>query len=274
MSVPPRPSDPPLRVLRTTLGPVHVADVGVGPAVVALHGVPGSHRDFRWLAPTLEPDLRVVRPDLPGFGETPWNIFPARHPRDRAGLLVPLLDALEIDRCVLLGHSLGGALALEAAVAAPDRVAGLALVASSGLRPHRGYRRFRPVLWSRALDVPLLGALLRPVLRRAFTVMGFPRSTPTPALVHTMYCFGALDFASSSAAVQALTAPTLVAWTGDDPLIEPDVFRELAEAAPSGPRLSFARGGHNPQKTQAIELGEALVPFVREALAPAPQEHV
>lgn len=256
---PDHPADPPLQTIATALGPVQVTDTGTGPAVVALHGAPGSHRDFRWLEPAL-PGLRTVRVDLPGFGATPWSTLPDRAPAGRARILEPLLDALGIDRCVVVGHSIGGPVAIAAALAS-DRVTGVALVASPGLRPHKTYRYVRPGLWSRLLDVPGVATLTRPMMRWGFNVAGFPRSTPDAELVSTCLTFGALDFAAMRKRVHALRTPTLLAWADDDPLIERSVFEELAHAAPEGPRLRFATGGHNLQKTRAVEIGEALQLF-------------
>ncbi|MEN0065288.1 MAG: alpha/beta fold hydrolase [Myxococcota bacterium] len=257
---PDHPSDPPLRRVVTDLGPVMLTDTGSGPAILALHGAPGSHRDFRWLESALGTRVRMIRPDLPGFGTTPWETHPERTPMSRARLIEPLLDALRIDRCVLLGHSLGGPLAIAASPS--ERVVGLVLVASPGVRPHRGYRMAQPHLWSAVLDRRGMASLLRPIVRFSFNAAGFPRSTPYPDLVSTLRCFGALDFVSMAVAVGALQVPTFLTWSEDDPLIETRISRELAALAPAGPRLGFSTGGHNIQKTRATEIGEALVPFV------------
>jgi hypothetical protein len=51
----------------------------------------------------------------------------------------------------------------------------------------------------------------------------------------------------------------MVAFAEDDPFIEPEIPRELGMRLPAGPRLSWARGGHNVQKTHAREIGDALL---------------
>ena len=56
--------------------------------------------------------------------------------------------------------------------------------------------------------------------------------------------------------------PTLTAWAEDDPFIEKAVLEEHAALLPPGPRLSWREGGHNVQKSQAVELAAALVPFI------------
>ncbi len=262
---PDRPSDPPLHELETPNGPLYVADVGVGPVVLALHGVPGTHRDFRWLASGLEPSLRLVRPDLPGFGATPLATLPARSAHERADLVPLILDALGIERCVVLGHSLGAAITVAAATRFPDRVAAIALLSSPGPRPHRTFRWSRPQLLSWLLEGGLTRALFRPLLPHGFALAGFPRSIPHDELVHTLHCFATTDFAGLGREVGGLSVPALVAWADDDPMIEAEIFAELSALAPAGPRLHFPRGGHNVQKTHAVELSEALIPFARAA---------
>ena len=54
------------------------------------------------------------------------------------------------------------------------------------------------------------------------------------------------------------TAATSRGWADDDPVITPETFRALASSVPPGPRLEFADGGHNVQKTHARDIAEAI----------------
>jgi len=113
--------------------------------------------------------------------------------------------------------------------------------------------RFAPIRW-----------LLMPIVRRGWRKMGFPRSTPEASVVQSVHWTAALDFEVIAADVEALGrtgTPTLLAWTEDDKLVESAIARELAEALPAGPRLSLSEGGHNLQKTCAVEIGAALADF-------------
>jgi pimeloyl-ACP methyl ester carboxylesterase len=103
-------------------------------AVVALHGWGCCAYSFhRVLRPIADLGARAAAPDLRGHG---WSSKPlavgAYTPAALAAWLVAVLDALGVGRAVLLGHSLGAHVALEAALARPDRVAGLVLVAPLG----------------------------------------------------------------------------------------------------------------------------------------------
>lgn len=265
MTIPEQPSDPEARVVVLRDGPAGYTDEGEGPVVVAVHGLPGSTRDYRWLGRVVEPRVRFIRLDMPGFGDTPLHTMAGTHVRERAVFVLQALDALRVDRFVVLGHSMGGPVAMHIAARAPDRAMGLALISSVGLRPHRLLRR-RPTMTSlsRALRVPGGARLMLPVLRSSFQRAGFVHGVTDAAIVHTVHTVGALRFENVRDDVASIAAPSLVAWSRDDALVEDAVSTELAAALPRGPRLVFADGGHNPQKAHAVEIGSALAEFARD----------
>lgn len=251
------PSEAPTRTVQIPRGTASIVDEGEGPPIVLVHGLPGSVRDFRWLAAPLAARARVVRVDLPGFGGTPVAAGPDPSPEGRAAFVLAVVDSLGLDRPAIVGHSMGGLVAVAAVAARPRGFRALGLVACPGLRPHEGFRR----LPRRALATVTHGPwapLARPLVRRLFAAAGF-RNYPDSALARTAACLRATDFPAHAARVRALALPTLAAWCGDDPLVEPAVLAELADALPPGPRLVWATGGHNPQKTHAAALAEGLV---------------
>jgi pimeloyl-ACP methyl ester carboxylesterase len=89
--------------------------------------------------------------------------------------------------------------------------------------------------------------------------MGFPAQVTGAEVAHTMRCVAAVDFRAQARNTARLAVPTLAAWAEDDPFIERAVFEEHTSALPGGPRLSWPLGGHNIQKSQAVELAAALV---------------
>jgi pimeloyl-ACP methyl ester carboxylesterase len=94
-------------------------------SIVGIHGIASNHRAFLDLAPLLAPH-RVVTHDLRGRGRSrrdePFGV--AQHAAD----LVALCDALELDRPLVVGHSLGAYVGVEAAAAAPSRFAGVVML--------------------------------------------------------------------------------------------------------------------------------------------------
>ena len=112
---------------RDSATPLAVDTYGSGPAVVLLHGQPGSGADWSRVIPLLSGDHRVVVPDRPGYGRTAGA---ATGFTGNAAAVARMLDRLgEVD-AVLVGHSWAGGVALAAAVQNPSLVRGLVLVAS------------------------------------------------------------------------------------------------------------------------------------------------
>jgi pimeloyl-ACP methyl ester carboxylesterase len=105
-----------------------------GPAVVLLHGWGASAYNFRAILPALgRAGIRAVAPDLRGHGWSETQVPPgAWTVQSMVGWVEQLLDALHIDRCVLVGQSIGGAVALDAASHLRGRVRALVLLAPIG----------------------------------------------------------------------------------------------------------------------------------------------
>jgi pimeloyl-ACP methyl ester carboxylesterase len=73
-----------------------------------------------------------------------------------------------------------------------------------------------------------------------------------------LHALSAADFEVMRAAVRRPLPPTLVAYARDDHMIETAIAEELAAALPAARVLAFDDGGHNIQKTRAVELGAAI----------------
>src|SRR5690349_12387575 len=105
-------------------------EAGRGEPLVLVHGLADDHRAWRRSLPELMLRHRVVLYDLRGHGETTLG-KPDGTLRQLGEDLVALLDALEIERARIAGFSLGGTVAMRAAIDHPERVDRLVLVATS-----------------------------------------------------------------------------------------------------------------------------------------------
>ena len=110
---------------------VALAGPADAPPVMLVHGFPESHRTWRALVPLLEGDLRLIMPDLRGFGESDKPQDMEAYSTDKLlADLFALADALAIDRFALVGHDWGGAIAWAAAISGNLRIDRLAIINS------------------------------------------------------------------------------------------------------------------------------------------------
>ncbi len=106
---------------------LHVLERGSGPPVVLIHGLGGQIGHFAHsLVPRLERDFRVVAFDRPGSG---YSSPATGGVREQAAILAQAIRILKLGKPLIVGHSLGGAVALTIALDHPDCVGGLALIA-------------------------------------------------------------------------------------------------------------------------------------------------
>jgi pimeloyl-ACP methyl ester carboxylesterase len=164
------------RIVQTARGPVEVAEAGEGPAVLVVHGLPGNWRQGRTVADDLGDRARVLLVTRPGYG-TPLRS--GRTPSDQAALYAALLDALGIDRAVVVGISGGGPSSYAFAAGFPQRCAGLLLccaLAPGVMTP--------PTAMRRLAQVPGVWRTLAAVARGVTRLTG-PRATNPSGLTET-----------------------------------------------------------------------------------------
>ena len=106
---------------------LHLVDAGEGPAVLMIHGLASQLQSFTYaLQARLQGRYRLVIVDRPGCGYS--QPAPSATLTGQAAVLSGLLRKLDIERALVVGHSLGGAVALAMALQHPEQVAGLALI--------------------------------------------------------------------------------------------------------------------------------------------------
>ncbi|KAE9280132.1 hypothetical protein PF001_g24376 [Phytophthora fragariae] len=124
------------------------------------------------------------------------------------------------------------------------KVRGLALLAPAGCRPHKVLRPKESAMVVNLMRTgnPVVTALIPLFIKMIYTkLLGFP-SDALPG--HSLH--------------RSLKLPSLVAWSQNDEFMEEEIPRELARLCHPGPRLAFAGGGHNVQKTRAEQVAGAL----------------
>jgi pimeloyl-ACP methyl ester carboxylesterase len=114
---------------------------GQGFPILCLHGHPGTGSSLSVFTNHLSKRFQTIAPDLRGYGKSQFN--GNFEMRDHLNDLEALLDRFDIQKCLILGWSLGGILAMELALRFPERVTGLILVATAA-RPRGNHP---PVSW-------------------------------------------------------------------------------------------------------------------------------
>jgi non-heme chloroperoxidase len=222
-----------------------------GIPVVLLHGVTDSWRSFEPVLPHLPRSLRAIAVTQRGHGDADRPAAGYRF-RDLAGDVAALLDALAIPRAVVVGHSMGAAVAQRFALDHPERVRGLVLAGSfASLAQHAGVREMceataqlaDPVDPAFARDFQV-STLAQPV-PDAFLEMVVGESLKLPARVWQSL-FGAFADAANdhSGELKNVAAPTLLVW-GDRDAYCSRADQDALLAAIAGSRLAvYAGAGH------------------------------
>lgn len=239
---------------QTSRGEIYAAvDVNTNPALVLVHGAGGSHlvwpRGLRRMK-----GFRVIAPDLRGHGRTPG---PAHEDVDaHAADLAALLDALRIDRAILVGHSMGAAIALAFALATPERTAGLALLgagAKMGVHPD--------LLAAARDDVP--------EAVRLFNLWAWGPATPPEILTLNAAAMLALppgvlyaDYLACRAfdirdRVSTIHTPTLII-TGTHDQMMPARYGEMLAAQIDGAQVVSMESGHMLMLEQPSAVGQVV----------------
>jgi pyruvate dehydrogenase E2 component (dihydrolipoamide acetyltransferase) len=205
-------------------GKLRYAKRGSGSAnVILIHGFGGDLDNWLFNIDALAQNFTVYALDLPGHGQSTKSLSDA----SAAGLaatVMSFMDALGIDRAHLIGHSLGGAIAVEVANAAAERIASLTLIASAGLGPEinmdyiRGFtastsrREMKPLLEKLFADPSKVSRQLVDDILRYKRLDGV--SAALGAIVAKMFADGDQRAISLPARV-----PTLVIWGRGDAII-------------------------------------------------------
>jgi pimeloyl-ACP methyl ester carboxylesterase len=262
-------------------------DRGAGPAVLFIHGLLGSSRSWEHLVDSVGTDHRVVAPDLFGHGAS-------AKPRGdyslgaQAATLRDLLDRLAIDRVTLVGHSLGGGIAMQFCYLFPERVERLVLVSSGGLG-----REVSPLLRSATLPaaewvLPLIASRWvrgrAEAVGRALTGRGWRAGSDLTeawrgftsladadsrraflATVRSVIDPGGQTVTAREHLPMATSVPTLLVWGAKDRII-PSWHAVTAQAGFPGCRVEiFERAGHFPHLAEPERFEALLADFVADS---------
>jgi pimeloyl-ACP methyl ester carboxylesterase len=228
---------------------VHYEVAGEGPAVVLIHGLSGSGRWWAYNVPVLAQQYQVYNVDLVGFGRSRGQRLVLR---EAAGWFQEWLNTVGITEAHLVGHSMGGYIAMEVAVMWPALVRRLVLVDALVLPIGPGL--LRPAL-GLARAVRYMNLSFLPVL-----VGDLLRAGPRTMLRATQEVLSA-DLSDRLGAVQA---KTMVIWGEKDTLLDPELGHKLAQRLARACFVCVERAGHNPMWDRPQRFNELLLDFLAD----------
>jgi pimeloyl-ACP methyl ester carboxylesterase len=275
---------------------IHGQDIGFvtdgsGPMVVLVHGIASSSTTWGQVIPALAERTTVLAPDLLGHGSSTKSAGDYSLGALANGIR-DLMVALGRDRATLIGHSLGGGVALQFAYQFPDRCERLVLVGSGGLGREVG-------LLFRALSFPgvehLLAPAFAPALHSRTTALvrwlrGFGMPFP-PSFDEVWQGYGSLGDGDTRRAffhalhsvvepggqrVSALNRlhlaalrPTLIIWGERDSIVPVRHARAAHDAMPGSHLHIFEDVGHWPQHDRPEEFARVVLDFM-DSTSPGP----
>ena len=237
--------------------PTRYRQAGSGRPVLLIHGAGGSGELWGPQLAGLGDVGRLLAVDLPGHGGTSGPGLLAV--QTYADWIVAFLDSARIDRAVVVGHSMGGAIAQTLALDRPERLDGLALVATGGrlrvLRRLLDAFRETPGEGRTLLQGLSYGAATPPD-RVAVAGRVLAETPPLVTLGDFLACdrFDVLD------RLDRVDVPTLVVVGTEDRLTPPRFAGALAGRIPAARLVEIPGAGHFPQ----IEAPESVVRAIRE----------
>jgi pyruvate dehydrogenase E2 component (dihydrolipoamide acetyltransferase) len=250
-----------------------------GDVVLLVHGYGGDRNSWLFLQEPLAARYRVYALDLPGHGTSTKDVGAAPEgpagsvgPAGSAGTLGVLadavtgvLDALGAERAHLVGHSMGGAVALAVAARDPGRIASLTLIAPSGFGPeiNAGYLRGFADAQTRRELKPVVGQLFADeslVTRQLVDdLLAYKRLDGVDEALHAladMLLHGDAQRGDSAASLAAISGavPVAVVWGDEDRIIPAAQAESVADAV----RHLIDGAGHMPHMERPAEVQAAI----------------
>ncbi len=251
---------------------------GPGPAVLLIHGLPGTAEDFEDVTPLI--GHRTIAIDRPGFGFSTGGYFPF----DRQLQAVhEVIERLHLGRPILVGHSYGGSISLAYAEHHPAEVRGLVLVDAAAGNCSRHDDAFTRVQarFIQFMELPVIAPLADVTFSQLVrTVSSQPEETEafSPAPVNQRHHHRVLainlkhgnleayagevlaankEIETVNRGLAGIRVPAIVIQGAQDKLVKPQCGRSIAATVP-GAKLQMVPGGHMAPYTHPATIAAAV----------------
>jgi pimeloyl-ACP methyl ester carboxylesterase len=251
-----------------------------GLPIILIHGFGSS--SFSWrgnLKPLAAAGFDVYAPDMRGFGLSDKGWEGSMSSEAQAERVAAFMDALQIDRAVLVGNSMGGTIIAQVALRQPDRVRALifvdpAVYGSSGSRSLIGalvqvppFRRWGQLIVRWALagegNADLIkSAWYDPSQVTPAVLDGYRRALATPDWDLGLLALLRDNTSNAVAQLSSITAPTLILWGEHDSWITPTDGPRLQKDIAGSQLMTISDAGHVPQEEQPQVFNQTVIDFI------------
>lgn len=254
---------------------MHLLEAGTGPAVVFIHGSgPGAnaYSNFSLNYTTIAAaGYRVVLPDLIGFGysskptgiDYTLDLF--------VTTCTELLDALDIKECVLVGNSLGGAVALKIAMDQPQRVRKLVLMAPGGIESREDYFKMPGI--QKMVSGFVGEGFDRAGLRRLLELLTFDPAVVNDELVEQRLSvlqtqpkdvLGRMKIPDLSPELGRVRCPVLGFWGIEDQFCPASGHAKILRSVPDSRFIMYSRCGHWAMIERSADFNRNVLDFLKD----------
>ncbi|MBM7621904.1 pimeloyl-ACP methyl ester carboxylesterase [Bacillus tianshenii] len=246
------------------------------PTLVMIHGFLSSSFSFRRLIPLLTKDYTVLAIDLPPFGKSEKSKKFVYSYENLARVVIALLDKLSIKRTVLIGHSMGGQIALNVSNQKPELVEKVVLLCSSG------YLKRLPARIVYSSKIPYFYLYLKFWLARQGPLKNLLNVVYDHSLIddemiegytqpfYDDQIFHALtrmirdregDLASDI--LKKIETPSLLIWGEDDKVVPLEIGKRLNKDLPNSHLITYKKTGHLLPEEKPQDVTENILDFIQ-----------
>jgi pimeloyl-ACP methyl ester carboxylesterase len=260
------------RILDLGNARIHYTDHGSGPPIVMIHGLLGQLRNFADLAERMAVDHRVIVIDRPGWGHSSM-VSPRPDIAAQGEIVAAFIRKLGLEKPVLVGHSMGGAVSLAVGIAHPELVRGLALIAPYTHPAERPPEVFKPMHVPSPLRTPLAWTIATPVgistgaarTARVFAPDPVPadfgtRGGAALSLRPRSFQSGSFELGMAGASMTRLSqrygtieVPVAILYGHGDQVLDPELHGSDTAAAIPDATIDLVEGGHMLQVVYPAE---------------------
>lgn len=254
---------------------LHYLDSGEGPVVVWLHGSgPGAsgHSNFKTNHPAFAAaGFRNIVLDLPGFGRSDKPADAQYNLDFFVSRLTAFLEVIGVNRCTLLGNSLGGAIALGQALARPELVERLILMAPGGVEERETYFRMKGI--RRMVDTYAAGPMGIEQMRHVMALQLYDASLLDDALLaeraavaatQPANLFSTMMVPDMTERLHELQCPILGFWGINDNFNPASGAMKILEHAPQARFIMLNRCGHWVQVEHTDLFNRSCIDFLKQ----------